>query len=181
MKNPEVVEKVMELAQQHGYECVGCCEASDLTPTDAVRDMCAANTCKSYDKNWACPPGCGTIESWTEKFSGYSDCVVFETVMELEDEFDFETMMEAAEAHKDRLQPLVQDVRAIVPDCVPLSAGACDVCPQCTYPDAPCRFPDKQFVAMEAAGLVVSRVCTSANIPYNHGSDHICYVGCIVF
>ena len=36
MKNPEVVEKVMELAQQHGYECVGCTSCALVCPDCAI-------------------------------------------------------------------------------------------------------------------------------------------------
>ena len=62
-----------------------------------------------------------------------------------------------------------------------LSAGTCTLCKECTYPDAPCRFPDKRLVSMEAAGLVVSEVCTQAGIDYNHGPQTIAYSGCVLF
>ena len=61
-----------------------------------------------------------------------------------------------------------------------LAAGSCTVCPACTYPDEPCRFPEKAFVSLEAAGLVVSEVCESADIPYYHGKGSISYTSCVL-
>jgi ATP-binding cassette subfamily B protein len=51
---------------------IGFSEASKLDCTTIklmpeVRDMCAANKCNQYDKNWACPPGCGSLEECEEK------------------------------------------------------------------------------------------------------------------
>ncbi len=181
MKNPELVEKIKQLAQEHGYNCIGYTEAANLSVTEDVRAMCASNTCHSYDKNWSCPPACGSIDEWGQRIKKYSDCVVFETVAELEDEFDIDTMMDTNDEHKERMLPFADDVREVVSDCLFLAAGPCTICDECSYPDDPCRFPDKQFVAMEAAGMVVSKVCVAADIPYNHGSDHVAYVSCVLF
>ena len=181
MSNPELVEKIEKMARDHGYNCVGHTTADKLHPRDAVRDMCAANTCHSYDRNWSCPPACGSIEDYAKKFSEYEDVVVFETVAEMEDEFDVDTMLDTNDDHKERMIPFAEDVREIVPDCLFLSAGPCTLCEECAYPDNPCRFPKKQFAAMEASGLVVSDVCKSADIPYNHGKNHIAYISCVVF
>ncbi len=181
MNNPELVEKIEQLATDHGYNCVGYTEAGNLSVTEDVRAMCAANTCHSYDRNWSCPPACGTIDEWRERLTKYSDCVVFETVAELEDEFDIDTMMDANDDHKERMLPFADEVREVAPGCLFLAAGPCTICDECAYPDEPCRLPEKQFVAMEAAGMVVSKVCLAADIPYNHGSDHVAYVSCVLF
>ena len=181
MSNVELIEKIEALAGDIGFECIGHTDASELRVREEVRNMCAADLCHSYDHNWACPPGCGSIEEYGEMIAARESVVIFQTVAELEDEFDFETMMESAETHKDRVQEFNEAVREIIPDCLVLAAGACTICPECSYPDAPCRFPDKRLTSMEAAGLVVSDTCTSAGIPYNHGSDHLAYVSCVIF
>jgi predicted metal-binding protein len=101
----------------------------------------------------------------------------------MEDDFDFETMEEAGERQKQRVLDLVEaiDEAGLSADTMVLSAGTCTLCKTCSYPDAPCRFPDKRLVSMEAAGLVVSEVCTKADIPYNHGPQTMCYSGCVLY
>ena len=72
----------------------------------------------------------------------------------------------------------------LLSDCAPearvLSAGTCTLCKPCAYPNEPYRFPDRAMVSMEAAGLVVSDVCTQAGIPYNHGKQTIAYSSCVL-
>ncbi|MGI6221428.1 MAG: DUF2284 domain-containing protein [Coriobacteriales bacterium] len=176
----QILQRVIELAKTHGFEFVATTTADRLQVREEVRAMCAADSCHAYGRNWACPPAIGGLDEFQAKIDSFSDVVVVETVMELEDKFDFETMMEAEQLHKQRLEAFADEVRGIVDECMPLGAGTCTLCQECTYPHAPCRFPERQIVSMEAAGLVVSDVCNAADIAYNHGSDHICYVSCIL-
>ena len=174
---------VEELAAKQGFECMGTCSAKDLVARPEVRSMCAANKCKVYGHSWACPPACGEIEDFERRMHEFDYCLVVQTVAELEDEFDVETMGEASELAKNRVMALTEalDEAGLGSETATFTAGTCTLCPTCSYPDEPCRFPDKQLVSMEAAGLVVSEVCTLANIPYNHGPLTIAYSGCVLY
>ena len=175
--------EIEDLASRQGFDCMGTCSAKDLVARDEVRAMCAANTCQMYDHNWACPPACGEIADFQRMMNGYDTCLVLQTVGQMEDDFDFEVMQEAGELQKQRMLGLVEalDAAGLSPKVMVLSAGTCTLCKTCAYPDAPCRFPDKRLVSMEAAGLVVSEVCTKADIPYNHGPLTIAYSGCVLY
>ena len=175
--------KIEQLAAEQGFECMGKCSAKSLVARPEVRSMCAANKCKVYGHSWACPPACGEIEDFERRMHGFDTCLVLQTVAELEDEFDVETMGEASELAKDRMMALAEalDEAGLSGQTATFTAGTCTLCSKCTYPDAPCRFPDKQLVSMEAAGLVVSEVCTLAGIPYNHGQLTIAYSGCVLY
>ncbi len=140
-----------------------------------VRQMCSANRCKQYNTNWSCPPGCGTIEDSAKKAAKYSFGILVQTIGQLEDEFDFETMGETSEKHKKNFAALVEKLKQRYDDVLPMGAGPCDICKKCTYPDAPCRFPDKAITAMEAYGLFVSKVCEMSGIPYNNGKNTVTY------
>lgn len=174
-----------------GFECCGYTSTTEIDVNPKVRDMCAADRCKAYNKNWMCPPACGTLETFEAIIAKYSLCVVVQTVSILEDEFDFEGMAEAEQVHKDRFEALVQTARSTLAsnsksytikqeDLFPLSAGSCSVCPSCSYPEEPCRNPSKAFVSMEAAGLLVSDVCEAASIPYFHGKGTLAYTSCLL-
>ena len=171
---------IEDAARSIGFECVGRMAASQLQVRPEVRDMCAANRCSSYDGNWCCPPACGPIEKYQAEIDSRNLAVLLQTVGQLEDSFDFETMVETAKVHGRRLGELIESVRDAEGSPFFLGAGACTICPQCAYPDAPCRFPDKAFVSMEAAGLVVSEVCKAAGIPYNHGPNTLAYTACVL-
>lgn len=177
-----ILEQIQAIAHEIGFDCMGVCSAKKLVARDEVRSMCSANACNMYDHNWACPPACGEIADFQRRMNEYEHCLVVQTVAEMEDDFDFETMAEAGDTQKQRVLDLVEalDAAGLSADTMTLSAGACTLCPTCAYPDAPCRFPNKCLVSMEASGLVVSEVCTQAGIPYNHGPQTIAYSGCVL-
>ena len=177
------MSSIEELATEVGFECMGTCSAKDLVARDEVRSMCAANTCQMYEHSWACPPACGEIADFQKQMNEYDKCLVVQTVADMEDDFDVETLEEAGERQKERVLDLVEaiDKAGLSASTLVFSAGTCTLCKECTYPDAPCRFPDKRLVSMEAAGLVVSEVCTQAGIPYNHGPQTIAYSGCVLY
>jgi bifunctional UDP-N-acetylglucosamine pyrophosphorylase/glucosamine-1-phosphate N-acetyltransferase len=155
------------------------CEALEFMPE--VRDMCAADRCQSYGKNWTCPPACGTIEEAALKASKYSQGIIVQTVGKLDDDFDYENMLETEQKHKKNFEKLVTSLRIRFPNMLPMGAGTCTICPKCTCPDAPCRFPDRAISSMEAYGLFVSKVCTLSNMKYNYGPLSIAYTSCIMF
>ena len=167
-------------------EC-GFTVAEDLDPKTLkflpeVRDMCAADKCRHYNRSWACPPACGTLEEWAEKASRYSKGILLQTVGDIEDTLDFEAIMEIAKANAEnfiRFTDVILDEDHL--DCLPLAVGGCTRCKQCTYPDAPCRFPDRNFSSMEATGLMVNQVCTDNGVPYNYGKGKMAYTSCLLY
>ena len=172
--------EIQELIDSCGFDATGKCSAGELVTRPEVRAMCAADKCQQYERNWACPPACGSIESFQKLIDERETCYVCQSFGELEDSFDFETMVAVEKLQKERFEKLNEVVKAQYPDALLLSAGTCGICKECTYPDSPCRFPEKSLVSMEAAGLVVSEVCTVAGVPYNHGPNTISYTGCVV-
>ena len=56
------MEQILHLAAQLGFSRFAAVEMSALEFRQEVRDMCAADRCLSYGRNWSCPPACGTPE-----------------------------------------------------------------------------------------------------------------------
>lgn len=164
-----------------GFSHVGDLNVDALEFLPEVRDMCEAGRCHAYGQKWTCPPACGTLEEIAEKARQFSCGIIVQSTGEMEDDFDVETMMETEQTQKARFSQLLAHVRELGLECLPMSSGACTVCEKCTYPDAPCRFPDKAIPSMEAYGLFVSKVCEQSGIKYNYGKQTITYIGCILF
>lgn len=175
-----------EIAHGAGFEAVGTTAAARLIVRPEVRDMCAADRCRAYGRNWTCPPACGSLDRFAALIAAKETAIAVQTVARLEDEFDIEGMQDAERLHKKRFARLARTARAAFEEAgeqqVPLflAAGTCTICPTCSYPDAPCRFPDEAFASLEAAGLVVSDVCKAAGIPYYHGKASIAYTSCVL-
>jgi predicted metal-binding protein len=133
-----------------------------------------------YNKSWVCPPACGTFEEIRAKIGGYRKGLIVQTTAELEDEFDFDGMKEAATLQKERFTAFHKELLKQWPALVALGNGGCRKCGACTYPEEPCRYPDEAFTSMEAAGLVVSDVCKSNGIAYYYGPKTLTYTGCYI-
>ena len=62
-----------------------------------------------------------------------------------------------------------------------IGAGCCMICETCSYPDSPCRFPQKKISSMEACGMLVSEVCQKNDLKYYYGPNTISYVAGVLF
>ena len=153
----------------------------DIPVDGSFRKFCEDNLCGKYNANYSCPPGCGTLEEISVKAAQYKRGVLLQTTGQLEDDFDVEVMMESEQIQKDRFKAFVTELRKTYPNCLPMSSGACTMCPTCTYPDAPCRAPHLAIPSMEAYGLFVTQVCRDNGMPYHHGPKTITYTACVLF
>ena len=61
-----------------------------------------------------------------------------------------------------------------------VGAGCCTQCAKCTYPEEPCRFPEKQITSMEAYGMLVLEICKQNGLQYYYGSDKMAYTSCFL-
>lgn len=147
-----------------------------------VREMCKQNTCGRYERAWNCPPVCGTLEELEASCRSYSHAIMVNTVKQLEDSFDWEGMMEGAKNLADLLLEFDDYIHEIgIEEYRILGSGACNTCAECTYPDAPCRNPDKLFVPMEACGIDVVSLSADTGFKYGNGQGTVTYFGLILY
>ena len=172
------MEKALSLALEMGFSHGGVLNAATMELKEEVRQMCAA--CSMYDKRWSCPPGCGSLEELRANIGAYKTGILVQTTGELEDQFDAETMMETEARHKENFARLHKKLRETYPNLLALGAGCCQLCKVCSYPDEPCRFPEKMVSSMEAYGLVVTEVCRANGMAYNYGKNTITYTSCFL-
>lgn len=172
----ELVKKALEFGFSHAAPL----DASTLVLRPEVRDMCAADKCKAYDRNWMCPPACGSLEENVKRMKGYAHGLIVQTTGEMEDDFDYEVMKETGDEQKRRFYEYTKILKEAYPKLLALTSGSCELCPTCSYPDAPCRHPNDAMPSMEAFGLVVSDVCKSNDLPYYYGPRTITYTGCFL-
>ena len=125
-------------------------------------------------------PGCGSLNELREMICHYKKGILVQTVTELEDEFDWDGMMKAQNRHQEHFHLFLEKLCAFNPEFLPLGTGCCMICKTCSYPDAPCRFPQKRISSMEACGMVVSEVCRQNRLKYYYGPNTIAYVACVL-
>ena len=173
-------EELSSLAQEAEFTAWAPLDVTTIELKPEVRDMCAANSCGQYGKRWSCPPGCGTLEECTDRLKGYTQGILVQTYGDIEDGFDFEAMMEIEGEHKEHFAQMYKSLREAGASVLAIGAGCCTHCAKCSYPDEPCRFPDKMISSMEAYGMLVLEICKANGLTYYYGSDKMAYTSCFL-
>jgi predicted metal-binding protein len=182
MKN-EIFDKLVAAALEKGAFKASVIDASKIETHPSFRDMCAANSCGVYGKCYMCPPDVGDADELTARLADYRYALVYQTVSELEDSFDFEGM----KAAKSRTYPLAQSLRKSfdesgISNALHLGAGGCGVCKVCAKrTNEPCRFPALAMASLEAYCINVSALASSADMKYINGQNTVTYFGAVLF
>jgi predicted metal-binding protein len=168
---------VLDLLKKHGFEAAEI-PMGDLVYNEESRAYCAANKCRSYGATWACPPAVGSLEKCRAECEGYSRFFLFARMYELEDSLDIEGMGDAHDDFQERVDALGEDLEP--GKFLLLNNEGCTRCDECTYPDAPCRFPEKLYPSIEGYGFLVSALAKQAGIPYTGKPTELRYFGAVL-
>jgi len=138
---------------------------------------CEANVCRKYNACWTCPPAIEPMQNQIAKIRSYDSALVFTTISGIEDSFDYEGMMKASGDH----YRLTSEMHLQFGKTNPVfGAGGCKICEACAYPE-PCRFPEKIFSSVEAAGINVTDLSLSGGLRYNNGENTVTFFSMILF
>lgn len=182
MKN-KIFERLSDAVLNLGAYKAAVINAEDIPLERAFRDMCASNVCGLYGKCYMCPPDVGDIDTLMSDIRKYDYALVYQTVSELEDSFDFEGMIKA----KKQTYPLSQKLRTVfdeanVTHTLHLGAGGCGVCDTCAKKtNEPCRYPQYAMASLEAYGINVSQLAKTADMKYVNGQNTVTYFGAVLF
>jgi len=174
-------EDMEKLAKASGFTTVGALNMDALIFRSDVRDMCASGKCNNYGKSWSCPPATPSLENITNRASAYGKGIILQTTAVLEDEFDTDGITELGRRHQKSFDNFVRQASMIYGNILPMGTGGCRRCKKCTYPDRPCRYPDKLYHSMEAYGLWVSDVCEKSDVKYYYGPKTMTFTACVLY
>jgi predicted metal-binding protein len=175
---------LVDMALLLGAGGAGVVFASDIEFSEEFRELCEQNYCGKFGTNWMCPPAVDSFEDCKARIRNLDGGVVFQTIYKLEDSFDVEGMVKAAEVHEVVFRKILGHIKSDskYPDVLALNVGDCKACKKCTYTDGePCRFPDKAVASVEAYCIDVNALLTSCGLAYNNGPDTVSYVGLFLF
>ena len=137
--------------------------------SERIRYVCE-HECGMYGKSWACPPAVGSVAACREKVLSYPAGLVFTTLTEVEDIADLEATLATRKPHEQITRQVRDILRQYSSDVLTLSTEACAVCEHCTYPDAPCRNPDRMFPCVESYGIVATDLAEKNGIEFYNGN-----------
>ena len=168
-------------------EAAGCraglAKVEEIQFEPAFRQACESNACGNYGKCWMCPPDAGPIDELIERAKSFRYALVYQTIGQLEDSYDFEGMMEAARLHNE-LSRALANWFATLPFAkkLHLGAGGCHMCGVCTKrTNEPCRHPELAMPSLETYGINVSELAASSGMKYINGQNTVTYFGALLF
>ncbi len=175
----DIIAKTVEL----GVFKANVIEANRIEADRAFRNICASNACGMYGRCYMCPPDIGEIDVLMAELKNYDYALVYQTVTELEDSFDFEGMIDA----KKKSYPIATALRQVFSDigifkALHLGAGGCGMCERCAKQTGEtCRFPKLALPSLEAYGINVSSLAKAADMKYINGQNTVTYFGAVLF
>lgn len=175
-------DELIRLAIESGVKKATIICTEDIIVSSAFWDICASDSCGKFGKCWMCPPDIGSIDELMAQLKRYRSGLLYQTIYDIEDSFDIEGMGNAAVLHA-RVSQLVNDaVKPLLPGCLHLSCGGCNLCNRCAkLDDQPCRMPDKALPPMEGYGIDVYQTVKPTNLKYTNGQNTVTFFGIVLF
>ena len=173
------LENIAARIEQMGAAHAAVIAVKDITFDPIFRSYCEANTCGNYGRNWRCPPDEGPIDELIEKAKEFDYAVVYQTIGELEDSFDFEGMMDAGANHNALSRRITAELAAEpFAQRMHLGAGGCRLCQRCArITNEPCRDPEHSMSSLETYGIAVSTLAAACGMNYINGANTVTYFG----
>lgn len=178
------ISDLMSFLESLGVVRSALIRTEDISFNETFRAQCEQNVCGSYNKNWMCPPAVGPFAELKVKALQYKQGIVFQTVHQLEDSFDFEGMMESTLKQTTIAKKAVDYVRknAVFTEFLMLNVGPCTICERCSIlDDQECRCPDEAIASVESYGIDVTALVKSCGIPYNNGVNTVSCISLLLF
>ena len=181
MKDMENRPNYAELALSAGFSAAMEGPAGAVTCEERVRAFCTPEKCPNYGESWICPPGCGSMEDCRAVIAARSRVLLLQSLHADTAGWTGEDYARAALEHNRRSQRFAEKVRETEPGAYLLTTGGCELCEKCTFPEAPCRRPEKQRGSLSAFGVDVAALCQRLGMPYAFEPGKLRLMSCVVY
>lgn len=155
--------------------------AKDIPFNEKATAYCSANLCGRYAKTWSCPPAVGDYNTLKAKALSFKNAFVFTNKGMIEDINDEAAINKLREETMDILFDVIQKLKSNNIPHLALGCGSCSYCKECTYPDAPCRFPEKAIPPMEAYGVDVAELCKKTGMTYMAENNEVTFFCMVLY
>ncbi len=154
-------------------------DASSIVFDEKFRDYCTAGVCGRYGKTWNCPPEVGEFEKCRNYALSFDKAFVFTHQGRIDDFADVSAMNKLRDETMEILFDICDRLRSRNIRFQPLGCGSCNECEKCTYPDAPCRYPERAVPPVESYGIDVKAIADANGMTYYAQSGIVTFF-CII-
>lgn len=173
-------EKIEQLIAEYPLYQYAILPTQRVPFSEKVRTICATE-CERYGKSWSCPPAVGSVEACREKCNSYDQVLVFSTVAEAVDAYDFASRLATKKEHEQITCQIEAAIRAEGHHVLTLSSDSCAICDSCAYPGEPCRHVKQMHPCIESYGIVVTPLLEELQFDYYLSENLILWFSMIFF
>ena len=83
--------------------------------------------------------------------------------------------------HEELTRQAAELVRQQTEDIYVLSSEACAECEECSYPAAPCRFPDRMNPCIESHGILLTDTLEALGIEFQFGGNVVTWFSLVFY
>ena len=175
-----IKQKIEEILKEYPIYQYGFLKTEQVEWKEEVRRTCSQE-CDRYGKSWSCPPGVGTVEVCRNRCMKFSDVMVFSTLAEVTDASDLKETLDTRKEHEEVVYAIRGQMQEAGEMPLALSSESCAICQDCSYPAAPCRYPDKMLPCIESYGILVISAIEKLGMDFFYDSGTILWFGMIIF
>ncbi len=155
-------------------------DTDELQFSERVRYICETE-CPMYNTTWACPPAVGTVAACQKRVMAFKEGLLIATITEVSDIANIRETLATRADHEAITRQVLEMVHRQATDTLTLSTEACAHCARCTWPDAPCRFPDRMFPCVESHGILVTELAEKHGIEFLAEGNAVTWFSLILY
>jgi len=159
--------KLLEIAVETGFNAAAVISTKDFVFVPEYRKYCEDNLCGNYNKNYGCPPYCGTVEEMQAKACRFEKALVLQTQVTAKDIYDPAETKTYKMQHTAKTRKLMRSLeeKGFVEKGLPIMAGPCNLCTSCNMPQGtPCPHGEEQFSCLSAYCIDVGKLAESCQM-----------------
>lgn len=156
----------IKMALRMDFKDAALIPVKDFIFDHSFRKYCEANDCGFYNRNYACPPYCGTPEEMEGKVKKFENALVLRTFYQVDNAMDCEAMNLLKKEHTNRTLKLIWEIqKKNSGEYLGIMAGPCGWCESCNMPiGMPCVHPDLCFSCLSAYCIDVTKLAARCGI-----------------
>ena len=152
----------------------------ELVFSERVRYICA-HECPMYNTTWACPPAVGSVDECRARVMAFDEGLMIATITEVSDIANIRETLDTRKDHEAITREITGLIASRCGETLTLSTEACAHCERCSYPNAPCRHPDRMFPCVESHGILVTDLAERRGIDFMAGSNLVTWFSLIFY
>lgn len=167
-------EELMALTEAAGFEQTAVISTDLLEFHPEYRVYCEMNLCGNFNRNYACPPYCGTPEEMEAKALAYRLAIVFQSITYVNNAMDNDETKKVKKEHRAKTMKAIRTLKEHGVEGMAIMPGPCSLCSACgQIGDTPCPHPDQVASCLSAYGIEASKMAEDCGMTYYFGDDTV--------